>query len=133
MLSQSRIPKQEVLHLYNYVQYIKSIYPQLHIESYTPNDIGQNNDVFILNDKLVFRFPKYKKGIDQLRRETRILKYIRNFISTQIPNPIYSSLEKLEIGKVFTGYELIKGVHLWNEDITEFQNKESLPKWSVNI
>ncbi|WP_081797038.1 phosphotransferase family protein [Bacillus ndiopicus] len=117
----------------NLIEYIKFLYPQLQIESYTPNDIGQNNDVFIINDSLVFRFPKYKKGIEQLIKETEILKYIRDFISVQIPNPIYSSLENLEIGKVFTGYELIKGVPFWKEHITGIESKELLKSLSTQL
>ena len=110
----------------SYIEYVKSVYPQLHIQSYTPNDIGQSNDVFILNDTLVFRFPKYKKGMDQLKRETEILNYISHYISIQIPNPIYSVLDTFEIGKVFAGYEIIKGEPLWKENILAIENKQLL-------
>lgn len=119
--------------IYNFIEYIKFVYPQLQIESYTPIDIGQNNDVLIINGSLVFRFPKYQKGIEQLRKETEILKYIRDFISIQIPNPIYSSFEKLEVGKVFTGYELIKGVSLWKDSIIGIQNNELLKSLSMQL
>lgn len=147
MLYQSRIFtsqfKQEVVNLYktdalvmdkyNLVKYIKCVYPQLHIESYTLVDIGQNNDVLIVNGSLVFRFPKYKKGIEQLRKETKILKYIRDFISIQIPNPTYNSLEKLEVGEVFTGYELIQGVPLWKDNIIEIKNNETLKSLAMKL
>ncbi|WP_256992513.1 hypothetical protein [Paenibacillus sp. XY044] len=57
-----------------FIEIIKGVYPDLYIEDYYLNDIGQNNDVLIVNKSLVFRFPKYKNGIIQLRRETEILK-----------------------------------------------------------
>nr|WP_230584856.1 hypothetical protein [Lysinibacillus sphaericus] len=60
----------------NFIENIQSLYSDLSIEDIYPNEIGQNNDVFIVNKSLVFRFPKYKIGINQLKRETEILKYI---------------------------------------------------------
>ncbi|KGA80533.1 aminoglycoside phosphotransferase [Lysinibacillus fusiformis] len=101
----------------NFIENIQSLYSDLSIEDIYPNEIGQNNDVFIVNKSLVFRFPKYKIGINQLKRETEILTYIKGTISTPIPNPIYQSFEELEPGKVFTGYHLIDGVPLWKESL----------------
>lgn len=107
-----------------FIEIIKGVYPDLYIEDYYLNDIGQNNDVLIVNKSLVFRFPKYINGIIQLRRETEILKYIKGIVSTPIPNPIYQSFEELEPGKVFTGYNLIDGVPLWKESLTGVKSVE---------
>lgn len=96
-----------------YIEHIKQMYPSLPIESYEKNDIGQNNDVLIVNDAYVFRFPKYQKGITRLQEEMEILKYIQQFISVQTPHFIYHSFDNFEIGKVFTGYPLIEGEPLW--------------------
>ncbi|WP_036117077.1 phosphotransferase family protein [Lysinibacillus sphaericus] len=108
----------------NFIETIQSLYSDLSIEDFYPNEIGQNNDVFIVNKSLVFRFPKYKNGINQLRKETEILKYIKGIISTPIPNPIYQSFEELKPGKVFTGYNLIDGVPLWKESLTGVNSVE---------
>lgn len=108
----------------SFIENIKLVYPDLSIEDYHPNDIGQNNDVIIVNNSLVFRFPKYKNGIVQLRKETEILKYIKGIVSTPIPHPIYQSFEKLEPGKVFTGYNLIDGVPLWKESLEKVNRGE---------
>ncbi|MFS0615630.1 hypothetical protein [Lederbergia ruris] len=43
------------------IENIQRVYPDLSIEEFSPNDIGQNNDVFMVNESLVFRFPEYKK------------------------------------------------------------------------
>ncbi len=32
-----------------YIERIKQVYPSLFIEDYQPNDMGQNNDVLIIN------------------------------------------------------------------------------------
>ncbi|MGE7916800.1 phosphotransferase family protein [Lysinibacillus xylanilyticus] len=108
----------------NFIENIQSFYSDLSIENFYLNEIGQNNDVLIVNKSLVFRFPKYKNGIIQLRRETEILKYIKGIVSTPIPNPIYQSFEGVELGKVFTGYKLIDGVPLWKESLTDVKSVE---------
>ncbi|MCH7322107.1 aminoglycoside phosphotransferase family protein [Solibacillus sp. MA9] len=108
----------------NFIENIQSFYSDLSIEDFYLNEIGQNNDVLIVNKSLVFRFPKYRNGIIQLRRETEILKYIKGIVSTPIPNPIYQSFEELEPGKVFTGYKLIDGVPLWKESLTGVKSVE---------
>lgn len=108
----------------SFIEHIQKVYPNLPIEQFYLNEIGQNNDVFIVNESLVFRFPKYKNGILQLKKETEILNYIKDIISTPIPNPIYHSFEELEPGKVFTGYNLIDGVPLWKESLKGIKNYE---------
>ncbi|GAA0594692.1 phosphotransferase [Virgibacillus siamensis] len=103
-----------------YINRIKQVYPDLAIEKVKQIDTGQNNDVLEINDSLIFRFPKYKEGIDKLIHETDILvnakKIMRN---CAIPEPIYQSFNIKEVGKVFSGYRKIEGVPLYRPDITE--------------
>ncbi|MEI5906427.1 aminoglycoside phosphotransferase family protein [Bacillus spongiae] len=108
----------------NLIKTIQLVYSEFVIEDFYPNEIGQNNDVIIVNNSLVFRFPKYKKGIVQLQRETKILQYIKSIITTPIPNPIYQSFEELVPGKVFTGYKLIDGVPMLKECFTDVKSDE---------
>jgi aminoglycoside 2''-phosphotransferase len=108
----------------SYIENIKQVYPNLSIEDYQPIEIGQNNDVLIINKSLVFRFPKYIDGIKQLKKETEILKYIRGMVSIPTPQPIYQSFKKLESGKVFTGYKLIEGTPLWKESLDKIKNTD---------
>jgi aminoglycoside 2''-phosphotransferase len=109
-----------------YIERIKAAYPGLIIENFHPNDIGQNNDVLIINNSFVFRFPKYEKGIVRLREETKILEYIRGTVSIPIPYPKYKSFELLEPGKVFTGYKLIEGDPFWNEQLIKVGKEDSI-------
>lgn len=105
-----------------YIERIIQVYPDLSIEDYEPNDIGQNNDVLIINNSLVFRFPKYIAGIKRLKQETAILEFIKDNITTPIPYPAYKSFEQMEVGKVFTGYKLIEGSPLWKEELTKVKD-----------
>ncbi|WP_112180385.1 MULTISPECIES: phosphotransferase family protein [Paraliobacillus] len=117
----------------NYIESIKQVYPDLSIKDYYPNEIGQNNDVLIINKSIVFRFPKYQKGIIQLKKETEILEYIRNIVSIQIPHPIYKSFDKLEPGKVFTGYNLIDGVPFWRGSLEKIKSVELIKGLALQL
>jgi aminoglycoside 2''-phosphotransferase len=116
-----------------HIERIKQVYPDLSIEDCQPNDIGQNNDVLIINKSLVFRFPKYKKGIVRLKEETEILECIKNIASIPIPYPIYQSFENLEVGKVFTGYNLIKGFPLWKESFAKIENENLVKRLASQL
>lgn len=117
----------------NIIEHIQLVYPDLSIEDCYLNEIGQNNDVLIVNDTLVFRFPKYQNGITQLKREMEILQYINGIVSMAIPNPRYQSFEVLEPGKVFTGYDLIDGVPLWKESLMGIQNVELVEELATQL
>lgn len=44
----------------NFIENIQSFYSDLSIEDFYPNEIGQNNDVFIVNKSLVLDFQNIK-------------------------------------------------------------------------
>ncbi len=110
----------------HYIERIKEVYPELIIDNVNANDIGQNNDVLIINNSLVFRFPKYEKGIVRLKEEVQILDHISDTISISIPYPEYESFELNEPGKVFTGYRLIEGDPFWNEHLVKVNHVDSM-------
>ncbi len=60
-----------------YIRRIQEVYPELPIDEVEPNEIGQNNNVLIVNQSIVFRFPKHVQGVEKLKRETQLLKFIR--------------------------------------------------------
>ncbi|MBB6675628.1 phosphotransferase family protein [Cohnella nanjingensis] len=107
-----------------YRERILEVYPDLSIAKCQPIDTGQNNDVLVINQSLVFRFPKYKVGIAHLQKETKILEYVQPLRSLPIPNPIYRSFDPLEVGKVFTGYRFLPGTPLWEESLTRIENDD---------
>ncbi|TCW55258.1 hypothetical protein EC917_106113 [Bacillus thuringiensis] len=75
-----------------YVSYLQRVCPELQIRSAYINEIGQNNDVLIVNDNVVFRFPKYEKGIQKLRRE--LASYGEEFL--QLFSAHYPNLEAVK-------------------------------------
>ncbi|MDP5276516.1 phosphotransferase family protein [Chengkuizengella axinellae] len=120
--------------MYNqYIDRIKQVYPDLWIDDVEPNKIGQNNDVLMINKSLVFRFPKYLKGITNLKDETELVNKIKDRVTITIPNPIYQSFEILEAGKVFTGYKKIQGSPLWREELSNIKDVNLFKKLASQL
>lgn len=116
-----------------YVQRIREIYPDLSIETISLNQQGQYNDVIIINNALVFRFAKYPAAIKTLQQETVILRGIQDYITLNIPNPIYHHLEAQTVGEVFVGYRMIPGKTLWYEDFQAIDNPATIDTMAVQL
>jgi aminoglycoside 2''-phosphotransferase len=112
---------------------IREVYPELNINQSEVIDLGQNNDVLIVNDTLVFRFPKYMEGIKKLKKETKVLEQIKGKLSLPIPYPQYKSMEPNEVGKVFTGYKRIEGTPLWPDMMKNIHNEERIASQLVQF
>ncbi|MEC0307465.1 aminoglycoside phosphotransferase family protein [Paenibacillus lautus] len=108
----------------SYTRRIQEVYPHLDIQDVEMNNIGQNNDVLIVNQTLVFRFPKYAESFQALIRETQILNGIKTKLTLPIPNPMYVSFDDMQVGKMFMGYPLIEGQPLWTEDLLSHRNSD---------
>lgn len=116
-----------------YIDVIREKYPNITIREYEKNTIGQKNDVIMINNKLVFRFPKYKDGIKKLKIETEVLKMLNNHRALNIPNPIYNNFEKHEIGKFFSGYRMIPGKPLWRDTFLNIEDKQIIANQLANF
>ena len=106
---------------------IREIYPDLKIKKSERNNFGQNNDVLIINDLFVFRFPKYNEGIENLVRELSLLNMLENKITVSIPSPLYTSLDVKLVGMAFAGYRMLGGEPMWKKDL-EGVNQHGLKK-----
>ncbi len=92
---------------------IQAAYPELDVTSVELNLDGQYNTVLLVNDELIFRFPRFAAGLEQLQLETKILTAVQPHISLQIPNPIFVHLDTAVLGEAFMGYSKIAGEGLW--------------------
>ena len=72
-----------------------------HPDSVIVNTRGQNNDVLIVNNRFIYRFPKSETGVTALKKETEILKKILPYVTLKTPRPISNSR--------FMAYERIAG------------------------
>ena len=90
---------------------IREVYPDLQLESgrLLPADEGQHNDLVVVNERLVFRFPRFVEGVARLSRLARILSLVRGHVTLSTPEPRYLALDPPEVGRAFLGYPLIPG------------------------
>ncbi len=99
----------------DYIASIHAAYPDLRIERMRLNDEGQYNDILIVNDDLIFRFPRHDEGIEKLEKEITLLDRIRAVLPLPIPELIYRRLVPRAVGHVFAGYRMLPGEPLWRE------------------
>lgn len=108
------------------IQAIKEKYPDLVINKCTFIEQGQNSYVAVINDEFIFKFPRYKQVIEELKKESIFLQKISSYITLNIPLPYFSSFVSNEVGDVFIGYKMIKGVPLEKELFYKLKNKHEV-------
>jgi len=118
-----KMNKQDVL-----LQSIRSAYPDLRIASVEFNGDGQNNDVLVVNDEFIFRFPKYMDALKRLRVETAILTGIQGHVSLPVPAPTFVSIEGRAVGEAFMGYRKLAGEPLWRGTFQTIDDDETLER-----
>ncbi len=101
----------------DYIAAIHAAYPELRIARMRLNDAGQYNDILIVNDDLIFRFPRHDEEIEKLEREIALLDRIRPALPLPIPAPTYRRLVPRAVGQVFAGYRMLPGEPLWRETV----------------
>ncbi|HEY8292942.1 MAG TPA: aminoglycoside phosphotransferase family protein [Thermomicrobiales bacterium] len=99
----------------NYIASIHAAYPALRIERMRLNDEGQYNDILIVNDDLIFRFPRHDEGIERLEKEIALLDRIWPVLPLPVPEPTYRRFVPRAVGQVFAGYRMLPGEPLWRE------------------
>lgn len=103
---------------------VRSAFPELEIQSVQWNTNGQNSDILIINQEIIFRFPRYAQGVAQLRREAELLQAIRPYISLSIPEPKYLKLDSDSVGESFLGYPMLNGEPLWRQTLAAVVDQE---------
>ena len=92
-----------------YLQHVLTVYPSLQGSTSRLLESGFFNDILVVNESLLFRFPRSSEGIIYLARELAVLRAIQNHITLAVPQPTFFSLDKHTIGRVFMGYAMIRG------------------------
>jgi len=99
----------------SYLARIQQAAPELQIRTVEFNERGQNSDVLVINEEMVFRFPKYPQVLERLKVETAILTAIQGRVPLPVPVPSVVSLEGQQVGAALIGYRMIPGKPLWRE------------------
>lgn len=70
---------------------------------------GFDNAVFLVNEHLVFRFPRRKVAVGLIEHEIRFLSKLSGLFDIAIPKPIFVGLPSLDFGAPFYGHEFLPG------------------------
>lgn len=100
--------------------------PDLVIHQWAFVDQGQNSLVAIINGELVFKFPRYRHVMEELKKESNLLPIISSHVTLEVPVPRYSSFESEEPGQAFVGYRIITGTPLERALFWQLENKQAL-------
>lgn len=112
--------------IHPFIQAIHTAYPDFGIESAKFNKEGQYNDVLVVNDAFIFRFPRYAGGLEQLALETKILTAVQPHLPLPVPNPTFAQFEKAVVGQAFMGYRMIPGEPLYPKAFAKIANKTAV-------
>lgn len=116
-----------------YLQTLSQCYPDLPIGSAHLLKDGQYNDVLVVNDEIIFRFPKYAEGVPTIRNEVRILSRIQSYTTLPVPNPVYTSKDEQKLGKVFMGYRMLPGHPLWRDRLQRIDDDDVLQRLAAQL
>ena len=103
--------------LSTYKERIRQLAPEVAVNSISLNREGLLNDVVIINDELIFRFPKHEYGFKHLKDEARILRLLQNYITLDIPSPLYETDDCL-------AYRMIPGETLRRDVLMKLPNSD---------
>jgi aminoglycoside 2''-phosphotransferase len=104
--------------LTGYLHAITSAYPDLVVHTATLDiNSGQFNAIVLINDNLIFRFPRSAYVAEHYPRQIALLSYLRDKLPLSIPDPQYISLPDVAWQHRFMGYERIPGAPFYREII----------------
>jgi aminoglycoside 2''-phosphotransferase len=101
------------MHVATFVRHITARYPALVVRSARIEPAGQRCSVLVINDTIVFRFPRTQVEVDALSIEASILRAVRDDLPLPTPDLAYENLGTRAVGTTFLGYPRLPGEPLW--------------------
>ncbi|MFN2156730.1 MAG: phosphotransferase family protein [Anaerolineae bacterium] len=94
------------------LQRVQALYPHLGTETVRLISEGAFNELLVVDETYIFRFPRTAEGVQRLRTELVVLRALQGRTTLPIPDPLFVSPNMYEVGQAFIGYEMIPGVPL---------------------
>lgn len=117
----------------HYQQCVAAVCTDLTVHNVAPFQSGQNSDLLLVNDDLLFRFPKFARGIVSLRREQAILNAVRLQLPLSVPHFIYHNLDAVDVGRAFVGYRKLPGEPLWTENFSQIDSIATVDRLAADL
>lgn len=92
---------------------------------------GWDNLVFLINKKIIFRFPRRKIAVELMEQENTILQHLQSLFTLKIPNPHYIGRPSAEFPYPFHGYEQIAGVSACHAQLSSSDRIASIESLSI--
>lgn len=113
----------------DYLHCIAECYPDLTVQqARVHNTDGQFNEVLIVNEEIIFRFPRSDETARTLATEIALLKRLQPFLTLQVPDPQFTNLDRRCSGRIFMGYPRIPGEPLLNTTVDAIQDEGVLDR-----
>ncbi|MCA9372317.1 aminoglycoside phosphotransferase family protein [Candidatus Woesebacteria bacterium] len=90
-----------------FIQKIKNDFPQLKWKKYRVLTHGFDHVIIVLDEKIIFRFPKDKEYKAEFENEIQLLHYLTKKVKVGIPEYNYISKDKS-----IAGYDMVRGREL---------------------
>ena len=116
-----------------YQESIAAACPELTVHTAALYRSGQNNDLLLVNDELLFRFPQYPQGIAAQRRELAVLNAVRPQLPLTTPHFIYHNLGDADVGRAFVGYRKLPGESLWTEMLAQSDDDRVIDRLATEL
>jgi aminoglycoside phosphotransferase (APT) family kinase protein len=102
-------------------------FPQIIINSIKLIGEGWDNRVYLVNEQIIFRFPRRKVAVELITRENKLLPNLPPFTDLVIPIPTFIGEPSEIYPYVFQGYNLIPGISGYLANLSDADRKLSLP------
>ncbi len=117
-----------------YLKHIHEAVPSLEVHTaHLHTRDGQFNDIMIVNDELIFRFPRTTHEAKILIHEVTVLGKIQNATTLPVPNPIYVQTGREVANENFMGYRMIPGEPLLRTVMHTIQDDAALDRMAAQL
>ena len=108
------------------IELVKKVYPEIKINQVKTKTNGWDNDILILNNEVVFRFPKSKEVASKVKDEVVLVSQLA------LKNPLlqFPRYEPVYLNGEFKG---VKYDYLEGESLSEVQINHSLPLQNAEL
>jgi len=85
---------------------------------------GWDNDVYKINNKYIFRFPRRDIANKLIKKEGNALPIIKQYVNTLLPNPVFFGNPTNDYPYLFLGYDYLRGLSI--EEIDAISSMDSI-------
>ncbi|GAB4108801.1 MAG: phosphotransferase [Roseiflexaceae bacterium] len=113
---------------------IQSAHPELVVSSARLREgEGQFNDVLVVNETLIFRFPRGPQAAAGMAATVGLLERLRGRLPLPIPDPRYRATDPHTGALRWVGYPMLPGEPLWHETLAALADEAALDRLALQL